>query len=116
MHFYSFSLRKKRKYAAYLELCEVELKLIYENPTCILMTTSIILCIIMQTVVLFIRKTRLVRPSKKICAFPIDPKFFYHRHQHFLCPKKIIDRQNPEIRLRFRLQQLTLDCCDIDAF
>ena len=98
MRFYSFSLRKKRKYAAYLELCEVELKLIYENPTCILMTTSIILCIIMQIVVLFIRKTRLVRPSKKICVFPIDPNIFYAKKNNNRSTKS-------EIRLRFRLQQ-----------
>jgi hypothetical protein len=35
---------------------------------------------------------------------PTDPKILLQTLTFFM-PKKIIDRQNPEIRLRFRLQQ-----------
>ena len=55
--------------------------------------------------------------KKKICVSdrPTDPKNLLPTLTFFM-PKKIIDRQNLEIHFRFRLQQQTLDCCDIDAF
>jgi hypothetical protein len=40
--------------------------------------------------------------KKKICVFPIDPKILPLTLRFFM-PKKKIDRQNPEIRLRFRV-------------
>jgi hypothetical protein len=49
-----------------------------------------------------------LRPKKIICVLPIDPKILPPTLTFFM-PKKIIDRQNLEIRLRFsvcfRLQQ-----------
>ena len=50
--------------------------------------------------------------KKYVCLQSTDPKKNYAK-------KKKIDQQNPEIRLRFRvcfrIQQQTLDCCNIDG-
>jgi hypothetical protein len=43
-------------------------------------------------------------PKKYICMFPIDPNIFYSKKEKRKKKKKK-DRHNPEIRLRFRLQQ-----------
>ena len=45
------------------------------------------------------------KAKKKLCVFPVDrPTLkFYRRPKHFFMPNKKIDRQNPEIRLRFRV-------------
>ena len=44
----------------------------------------------------------MLRPNIKICVFPIDPKILPPTLTFFM-PKKEIDRQNPEIHLRFRV-------------
>jgi hypothetical protein len=46
---------------------------------------------------IYITSNYLIRP-KKICVFPIDRLTLT-----FFMPTNIIDRQNPEIRLRFRI-------------
>ena len=58
-----------------------------------------------------------LRPKKNICVFPIDPKILQPTLTFFM-PKKNIDRQNPEIHLRFcvcfQLQQFSSFPCTFD--
>ena len=48
-----------------------------------------------------------IMPKKNICVSdqPNDPKILPPTLTFFMLKKKVIDRQNPEIHLRFRLQQ-----------
>ena len=57
------------------------------------------------------------KAKKKICVFPTDRKILTPTPTFFM-PKKKIDWQNPEIRLRFRvcfrLQQFSSFPCTFD--
>ena len=55
-----------------------------------------------------------LRPKKIICVLPIDPKILPPTLTFFMPKKKKIDRQNPEIRLRFRFQQFSSFPCTFD--
>ena len=52
------------------------------------------------------------KAKKNICVFPIDPKILTPTNIFYA--KKRIDRQNPEIHLRFRLQQFSSFPCTFD--